>query len=85
MADAAITHTDPKHLRLQRLRRASDFFEENRALFGSRDAFRKRLERRELNGLTASGAVLETSLGLMIDSARFRAWLLAPAVAGAVR
>jgi hypothetical protein len=78
MADAATTQTDLKHLRLQRLRRASDFYDENRGLFSSRDAFRKRLERRELNGLAASGAVLETNLGLMIDPPRFRTWLLSP-------
>jgi hypothetical protein len=55
-----------------------DFFEDNRNVLGTRDAFRKRLERRHENGLVASGAVVETSLGVMVDPPRFWDWLLNP-------
>jgi len=78
MSDAAPI-LNPKTLHLKRLRRAiPDFYAENRNLLGSKDAFRKRLERRQANGLAASGAVVETALGLMIDPPKFRAWLLQP-------
>jgi hypothetical protein len=77
-ATANLTCQPPQVRHLQRLRRAPEFYQENRNLLGSRDAFRKRLERRDLNGLAASGAVLETALGLMIDPTRFRQWLFTP-------
>jgi hypothetical protein len=71
------TATENLARNLKRLRRAfPDFYQENRNLLGSRDAFRKRLYRRHLNGLEASGAVVPTALGLMIDPPRFREWLL---------
>lgn len=64
---------------VRRLRRAfPNFYETHRNILGSKDAFRKRLERRHLNGLAECGAVVETAIGLMIDPPRFRAWLLEP-------
>jgi hypothetical protein len=60
------------------LRKPRRFFDQNQNLFASRDAFRKQLERRHFNGLTTSGAVVETAMGLMIDPSRFISWLLRP-------
>ncbi len=70
--------SDVTATRLRRLRKARIYYEEHRHLLGSPDAWRKRLERRQANGLLAAGAVVETSLGLMIDPLRFRIWLLTP-------
>ncbi len=70
--------SDVTATRLRRLRKARAYYQEHRHLLGSPDAWRKRLERRHTNGLLTSGAVVETSLGLMIDPPRFRMWLLTP-------
>jgi hypothetical protein len=76
--DAMAESSNPAR-NLKRLRRAfPDFYQENRNLLGSRDAFRKRLARRHINGMAAAGAVVETALGLMIDPPQFRSWLLRP-------
>lgn len=61
-----------------RLQRPTPFFEGNRNLFTSWEAFRKQIERRRTNGMAPAGAVIETSLGLMIDPERFHVWLLKP-------
>ena len=58
--------------------RPASFFAANRNLFASYEAFRKQLERRRLNGLAASGAVVDTRLGLMLHSERYQAWLMQP-------
>lgn len=76
MADHDSPILNPKALR--RLRRARDFYNDNRNLLGTHDAFRKRLERRETNGLSAAGAVIESQLGLLVDPVKFREWLLRP-------
>jgi len=77
MTDTPLADSRPP--RLSRLRKAfPDFYQEHRNLLGTRDAFRKRLERRYKNGLVASGAVVETSLGVMVDPPRFWDWLLNP-------
>jgi len=63
---------------VKRFRKPSAFYKRNRNLFSSHQAFRKQLERRQANGLAAAGAVVETSLGLMIDPEKFHVWLLRP-------
>ena len=63
---------------IKRFRKPGTFYERNRNLFTSHEAYRKQLERRQSNGLAAAGAVIETSLGLMIDPEKFRIWLLRP-------
>jgi len=55
-----------------------DFYRANQNVLGSRDAFRKRLERRYRNGLIASGAVIDTTLGVMVDPPSFWNWFLSP-------
>jgi hypothetical protein len=45
---------------------------------GSFDALRKRIERRELNGLAASGAIVESRFGFLIDRDKYQRWLLTP-------
>ncbi len=63
---------------LSQLRKAYCFYEQNPNLFTSRESFRKKLERRHSNGLIASGAVIESALGLLVDPLRFSSWLLHP-------
>jgi hypothetical protein len=46
--------------------------------FGTYDALRKRIERRDVNGLEVSGALVETRLGFLIDRDRYIEWLLTP-------
>lgn len=72
-------HADSRPPLITRLVKAfPGFYQDNRNVLGSRDAFRKRLERRYQNGLIASGAVVETSLGVMVDPPRFWDWFLNP-------
>ena len=75
MTDANTGHPE---FDLKRLAKAPAFFRRNRNLFKTYEAFRKQLERRRSNGLAASGAVVDTALGLMVDPTRFRDWLLTP-------
>jgi hypothetical protein len=63
---------------LKQLCKAPTFYRRNKNLFSSYEAFRKQLTRRQVNGLADSGAVVATSLGLMVDPPRFQTWLLAP-------
>jgi hypothetical protein len=71
-------NADTNDLALKAFRPASLFFARNRNLFPSEESFKKRLERRHSNGLASIGAVIETSLGLMINGAKFKEWLLRP-------
>jgi hypothetical protein len=63
---------------IRQLVRPAIFFAANRNLFASYDAFRKQLERRRWNGLAASGAVVDTRLGLMLQPHRYSLWLMQP-------
>ena len=67
---------DPETQQLRRLRRARTFYEQHAHLFPSYGAFRKQLARRRSNGLLASGVVVESELGLLIDARQFESWLL---------
>jgi hypothetical protein len=60
------------------LQRPQIFFDRNRNLFRSYEAFRKQLQRRQSNGLAAAGAVFDTRLGVMLHSGNYRDWLMRP-------
>lgn len=46
--------------------------------YGTYEAIRKRIARRRDNGLLASGAVVETNLGNLVDANKFADWALQP-------
>jgi len=70
---------------LSRLRKPSDFQREHTDVFRTYAALRYHLDRRDCNGLLASGAVVETALGLRIDEERFPVWFLGSSVGGMTR
>jgi hypothetical protein len=60
----------------KRLRKPSEFQREHTDLFRTYSALRYYLDRRHENGLLATGAVVETALGLRVDEQRFPVWLM---------
>jgi hypothetical protein len=65
--------TDPM---LQALMRPRDFQRRNPDVFNTYSALRYHLDKRHHNGLVQSGAVVETALGLRINTERFPAWFM---------
>jgi hypothetical protein len=65
---------------LSSLRRPGKFWETHggELPIASYGAFRHYLWRRHANGLVASGAVVETRVGLLIHPKRFQSWVLTP-------
>jgi hypothetical protein len=61
---------------LPTLVRPLDFQRRNRDIFRTYSAFRYYLDHRHENGLVASGAIIETAVGLRVVPEKFPGWLL---------
>lgn len=70
------TVADEKRQRIDCLMRVEEFRQEYPTLFRTDASIRWHIHRRNQNGLVASGAVVETALGIRIDAERFLDWLL---------
>lgn len=60
---------------LDHLTKPADFQKRNTKIFRTLTALRRYLDRRAVNGLIETGAVVESPLGLLIDEAKFAEWL----------
>jgi hypothetical protein len=65
---------------ISELRKPSEFLRTHRRELPLKTyaALRYHLDRRHENGLVASGAVIESRVGLLIAPAQFERWLLSP-------
>lgn len=73
-----MTVATEKNAQIDRLVKPSKFRREYPRLFPTDGALWHHLHRRNLNGLTEAGAVVETSLGIRVDPENFLTWVMNP-------